>query len=267
MAIEQEADRITQKYLRRWPDSKRAKSWAGRMVHIQTENGVWRTNGHGYTWADKPDAWVLPFEEAQKCVAHCGPEKQATFIAVTPVSPVSPDATGKCGELVLYNEACEYNYVDGYPYAYMVPHPNGQYVSRSQAEELLAAERAEKERLAGIASEQMARAEKAEADNAALSAKLETANALVACCCGDPVDAHNMGSGHSPVDQYHYAFMQLEAKLAAAQKALEFYANRENWKNGRFEQAEGGTVLRHHPSSVHKDRGAKARAVLGGKPS
>lgn len=71
---------ITQKYLRRWPDSKRARSWAGRMVHIQTENGVWRTGGSGYTWAGKPDAWILSFEEAQREVNHCGPEKCAAFI-------------------------------------------------------------------------------------------------------------------------------------------------------------------------------------------
>src|SRR5690606_6132529 len=69
-------------------------------------------------------------------------------------------------------------------------------VTRSQAEKLLAAERAAQQRLLDI---------------------IEEAN--------DDKEA-------------------LEAKLAAAQKALEFYANRENWKNGRFEQAEGGTVLR-----------------------
>ena len=73
-------DRITQKYLRRWPDSERARLWAGRLVHISTDNGVWRVNGQGYTYADQPDAWVLPFEEAQKHVAHCGPEKRAAFI-------------------------------------------------------------------------------------------------------------------------------------------------------------------------------------------
>jgi len=73
-------DRITQAYLRRWPDSKRARLWAGRMVHISTENGVWRIGGAGYTYAGKPDAWIIPFEQAQKKVAHCGPEKQAAFI-------------------------------------------------------------------------------------------------------------------------------------------------------------------------------------------
>lgn len=71
---------ITQKYLRRYPDSKRTKSWKGVPVHIQTEHGVWRIGGCGYTWAGASNAWILPFEEAQKQVAHCGPEKQAKFI-------------------------------------------------------------------------------------------------------------------------------------------------------------------------------------------
>lgn len=73
-------DFITQKYLRRYPDSQRARSWAGVMVHIQTENGVWRTGGHGYTYAHKPDAWVIPFEQAVKQIAHCGPEKMGKFL-------------------------------------------------------------------------------------------------------------------------------------------------------------------------------------------
>lgn len=72
--------RITQKYLRRWPDSRRARAWAGRPVHIETEHGVWRDGGAGYTWAGMPNAWVLPFEEAQRHVDHCGPEKRAAFI-------------------------------------------------------------------------------------------------------------------------------------------------------------------------------------------
>jgi hypothetical protein len=78
------SETITQKYLRRWPDSKRARSWAGAMVHIQTENGVWRRNACGYTYAGRPDAWIIPFEQAQRQVAHCGPEKCATFIRVQP---------------------------------------------------------------------------------------------------------------------------------------------------------------------------------------
>lgn len=75
-------ERITQKYIRRYPTSRRTRSWAGRMVHIETENGVWRTNAHGYTYAGMPDAWILSFEDARKQVDHCGPEKRAAFILV-----------------------------------------------------------------------------------------------------------------------------------------------------------------------------------------
>lgn len=81
--------RITQKYLRRYPDSKRTRSWAGVMVHIETENGVWREGGSGYTYAGRPEAWVLPFEEAQRQVDHCGPEKRAAFIRLS--ATVLPD--------------------------------------------------------------------------------------------------------------------------------------------------------------------------------
>jgi len=77
-------DRITQKYIRRYPDSKRTRSWADTNVHIETENGVWRVGGAGYTWAHHNNAWVLPFELAQAEVNHCGPEKQAAFIRVRP---------------------------------------------------------------------------------------------------------------------------------------------------------------------------------------
>jgi len=73
-------DFITQKYLRQYPGSKRVRSWSGVMVHIETENGVWRIGGHGYTWACKPDAWVIPFEDAVKQIDHCGPEKAGKFL-------------------------------------------------------------------------------------------------------------------------------------------------------------------------------------------
>ncbi len=75
------ADRITQEYLRRYPTSARSRSWAGRMVHIETDRGVWRVCAEGYTYAGREDAWVLPFEQAQREVAHCGPEKRAAFVA------------------------------------------------------------------------------------------------------------------------------------------------------------------------------------------
>lgn len=73
-------DRITQKYIRRYPNSKRTKSWAGVIVQIETENGVWRHGGSGYTYPHHENAWQLPFEEAIRQVDHCGPEKRAAFI-------------------------------------------------------------------------------------------------------------------------------------------------------------------------------------------
>jgi len=69
---------LSQKDLRENPDL--AEGWRGRMVHIETENGVWRTGGSGYTRVYSADAWVLPFSEAVRQVSHCGPEKQARFI-------------------------------------------------------------------------------------------------------------------------------------------------------------------------------------------
>ena len=70
---------ITQKYLRRYPDSRRSQSWHGMIVHIRTENGVWRPDGHGYT-NNFAEAWRLPFEEAVRQINHCGPEKKGAFI-------------------------------------------------------------------------------------------------------------------------------------------------------------------------------------------
>lgn len=54
----------------------------------------------------------------------------------------------------------------------------------------------------------------------------------------------------------------LEAKLAAAEKALAFYADPSKWNDGYFKSEDDGTVLRAYPSSIEKDHGDKARAVL-----
>ena len=83
---------ITLKYLRRWPDSKRAVSWKGTPVHIRTENGIWRPDAHGYT-NHTCTAWVLPFEDAIRQVAHTGPEKRAAFLRAraTPCHEISID--------------------------------------------------------------------------------------------------------------------------------------------------------------------------------
>lgn len=71
---------ITQKYIRRYPKSKRTKSWIDKMVHIRTDHGIWRVQGEGYTILGRGDEWVLPFEKALEQVNDLGPEKKAMFI-------------------------------------------------------------------------------------------------------------------------------------------------------------------------------------------
>ncbi|NYD84404.1 hypothetical protein [Brucella intermedia] len=299
MASELEADRITQKYLRRWPDSKLAKSWAGRMVHIQTENGVWRTNGYGYTYAGKPDAWILPFEEAQKCVAHCGPEKQATFIAATPVAPVSPDATGKCGELVTGSEIIGEGATvwvrvdenkDGSQEITVTEAiglsdvPDGEYLfvregTRSQAEELLAdatdtVKRQGKEILSLCAQVQrqgseivkwQGRTEKAEADNAALTARVKELRIDRAAWEAVATDIRKQAKA-------------LEAKLTAAEKELEaptilrskvaeYIAARDDYELATKPNGSFGTARHLKPNNPIAVRYREARAALGGKAS
>ncbi|MCO7727822.1 hypothetical protein NJB93_14620 [Brucella intermedia] len=169
-----------------------------------------------------------------------------------------------------------------------------ELVTRSQAAELLAAERVKNETQAETIDKLHGIITNLEADNAAqaarikeleetkaviaadkktlldlaatngdkvtaLEAKLATANALVTCCCGDLVDAHNMGSGHSPVDQYHYAMMQLEAKLAAAEKELESYKSIVK----DVCESQRGTKWGKSAECIFD---AIERAVLGGKP-
>ena len=53
------------------------------MVHIETDRGVWRTDGYGYTFAGSADAWVMSFPEAVKMIDHCGPEKRGKFLLVS----------------------------------------------------------------------------------------------------------------------------------------------------------------------------------------
>lgn len=36
------------------------------------------------------------------------------------------------------------------------------------------------------------------------------------CCCGDPVESHNYGSGHAPVDELAYHAGQIADEISAA---------------------------------------------------
>lgn len=173
----------------------------------------------------------------------------------TPVAPVSPDTTGKCGELVTYRiEAYEgTRYENGYfqsegPDWRAVEDPEGDYVTRSQAVELLAAERAEKEiaernrdaarenflTMQKSAAKLLERAEKAEADNAALTARVKELRIDRAAWEAVATDIRKQAKA-------------LEAKLTAAEKALTEIAS--------FTQT---TDLLWWQE--------RARAALGGKP-
>ena len=97
---------ITQAYLRRYGmDTKRARSWAGKLVHIRTENGIWRENARGYTMIERGDAWVLPFEEAVSQISHCGPEKRGAFVLFKEERRADTDRNRALEEAAIYVEA------------------------------------------------------------------------------------------------------------------------------------------------------------------
>lgn len=80
--LSKEPEYITLNYVKRYPNSKKTKSWEDKLVQIETEHGVWKPNGYGYTVVGSETAWILSFKEAVKCVWHTGPEKKARFILV-----------------------------------------------------------------------------------------------------------------------------------------------------------------------------------------
>ena len=142
---------------------------------------------------------------------------------------------------------------------------------RSQAEELLAAERAEKERLAALLHDNgtprfnavCERAEKAEADNAAQAARIKELS--------EALDKQRELDNESTLHHYNRA-KALEAKLAAAEKALEPFADIADLIDAETEgMAETDElILLFHDYEFAKwpvSFFRKARAVLGGKPS
>lgn len=44
------------------------------------------------------------------------------------------------------------------------------------------------------------------------------------CCCGDRIDSHGLGSGHSPVSMYDYAYSRAIERAEAAEK------ERDEWR-------------------------------------
>lgn len=73
------------------------EEWCGRLVHIQSDKGLWRHNAKGYTHHFH-DAWRVDFETAYEYTKHCGPEKRVEYIWADAIigctSGVSPDCFG-----------------------------------------------------------------------------------------------------------------------------------------------------------------------------
>jgi len=200
----------------------------------------------------------------------------------TPVAPVSPDTDGKCGELVTV--AKQHRLIRGgypgswQPYASPIfsddVFETRELVTRSQAEELLAAEielkqhwkdeaerfRIEFEKAAYDGLLTKARAEKAEADNAALNARVKKLEK-------DFYDADKSDlSARDLLNDQDAKIEALEAKLAVAEKALEFY--RDGFKYHPKRTSTGINVSEWKPTqTLLDDCGETARAARGGKPS
>lgn len=71
---------ISLAYIKRYPNSQRTRSWAGRLVMISSDNGFWREGARGYCYARDPNVWRIPFEEAFERTKHCGPEKRVRYV-------------------------------------------------------------------------------------------------------------------------------------------------------------------------------------------
>ena len=198
----------------------------------------------------------------------------------TPVAPVSPDATGKCGEL--------YSYEYGFPSMHKVDR-GGDWCQRAQAEELLAAERAgyeevlaDKRRLTRLldvamhgedgAAKQASLcdliepAKRMRADNAALTARVKELEQINAVLMGDDEDKPRYTTKRLKLEITR-ATEALEVKLAAAEKALEDVQKYVWDQRVKLLTVDPNYTVKHQ---IFKDIGKKireARAALGGKPS
>ena len=79
---EETGESITEKYLRRYPRSKKTRAWEGAMVHLRTQNGIWRLDGHGYT-LHFSEALVLPLADARKIVSGIYEDHGGTYYRVS----------------------------------------------------------------------------------------------------------------------------------------------------------------------------------------
>lgn len=79
---EETGESITEKYLRRYPQSKKTKAWEGAMVYLRTQNGIWRPDGHGYT-VNFSEAWAMPLSDARKIVSGIYEDHGGTYFRAT----------------------------------------------------------------------------------------------------------------------------------------------------------------------------------------
>lgn len=237
--------------------------YGGRCSDCADEDGICPTNGTPCEPKVKRAVIEHTLKSLEYGLSH-------GFIE-NPFSLPVPDATGKCGELVTvaqahFDEFGEFDdiaWIEGFH-----PHPECiQLVTRSQAEELLAAERAEKEMLAESLHIQIKRVNELEADNAALTARvkeLERVETELCTSIGLLEDKLNAANGKIEAlvqslayETAHEATKRaeaLEAKLAAAEQAL---------KTARPYVEDYDT--RRHNTGVDETL-TQIDAVLGGKP-
>lgn len=184
----------------------------------------------------------------------------------TPVARASPDATGKCGELVTlgfvhptFVKERERGYDEIFR-TVRVPENWEPVVTRSQAVELLAEERAEKEKAQASRLYWKGKHQKLEANNAALTARVNVQDQEIS-------DQSDMIADQLKMIE------ALEAKLAAAEKALEpfvsfFNEAMKGFTEGYAERTPSDKpVLGWNNAYLLMQHFIEARAALGGKPS
>lgn len=191
------------------------------------------------------DACPLFFEELSK----------AWNTRPTPVAPVSPDATGKCGELVTVGEVSTVRESVAAFAGHMLSRqlkPGDLLCLRSQAEELLAAERAKyrdaMEKLVDSQRETLVWQQQAidlKADNAALTAEISAISGHLDCEADSDSILHTLREIEADKAIYKESAEALEAKLAAAKDLI-----------SRAQEIIPGNYMHWHDF---------ARAALGGK--
>ncbi len=262
---------------------------------------------------------------ARKCKldikCHFNTEKEAEDFwntRPTPVATVSPDATGKCGELVTVawfqpsQRCCDNGWMEAM--AWQEGEFSAPVVLRSQAVELLAAERAEKEKLEAAWLEAEGIISDLKADNERLRLNADThqrqfsaanvrAKNMTQKCLGleaklaaeirrerdlaekqlsEVVDRMSddylalkaeLDQAVGVIEDRSSEYEALEAKLAAAEKALEpfvsfFNEAMKGFTEGYAERTPSDKpVLGWNNAYLLMQHFIEARATLGGKPS